>query len=114
MNWTTVQDNWAAYVPRLMTRWPDLSENDLLATDGQMDAVAAHLATVEDTTPIDARDMLTTWMRGSEPADAIMDDTRDNARISESARDMAVGEDAFSDDAKFGSEDAPKNPMGRT
>ena len=114
MQWTTVEENWAAYVPRLMTRWPDLSEDELLSTDGQMDLVAAHLAAVEDTAPVDARDMLITWMRGSEPADAVMDDTRDNARITQSAREMAVGEDAYSDDAKFGSEDAPERPIGRS
>lgn len=114
MQWTTVQENWTAYVPRLMTRWPDLSEDELLATDGQMDAVAAYIATTKGTPTADAREMLTTWMRGSEPADAVMDASRDNAQITQSAKEMAVGEDAYSDDAKFGSEDAPETPVGRT
>lgn len=114
MEWTTVETNWAAYVPRLMTRWPDLSEAELLATDGEMEAVATHIAAVKDASVADARAALASWMGGGEPADAVMDPTRDNAQIMESAKEMAAGEDAYADDVKFGAEDAPKTPVGRS
>lgn len=114
MNWTTVSDNWTAYVPRLMTKWPDLDENTLLATDGNKALVTAHLAEIDKSDAVSADMALTEWLHGAEPADAIMDETRDNARITASAADIADGEDAFSDDAKFGDDHKSDTPVGRT
>ena len=39
MKWNDVSDNWAAFVPRIMTRWPDVNENEVLALDGNQDAL---------------------------------------------------------------------------
>ena len=114
MDWHTVQTNWVAYVPRLMTRFPALDEATLLATDGEITPVARQLAAAEDIDTAAAKDMLHDWAMGDEPADAVMDETRDNARIMDSKKNIPAGEDVYADDEKFGAEDAPDTPMGRT
>ncbi len=113
MQWTTIETNWTAYVPRLLTRWPDLNEDTLLATDGRMPEVVEHIGAVEQADTVVARDMLKEWMMGAEPADAVMDETRDNARILSTAADVSDGEDVYSDDAKFGDDNVADTPMGR-
>ncbi len=34
MIWKDVQQNWSSHVPQVLTRWPDLDEDDVIATDG--------------------------------------------------------------------------------
>ena len=114
MNWTTVSENWTAYVPRIMTRFPDLDENTLLSADGNRALVLAHLAEKHQTDAASADAAINEWLEGSEPVDVIMDATRDNERITASTADVPTGEDALSDDAKFGDDNAPATPMGRT
>ncbi|MEJ6398281.1 hypothetical protein [Yoonia sp. 208BN28-4] len=114
MNWATVSENWKAYVPRLMTRFPDLEENTLLTADGNRAVVTAHLAEVRKTDAASADAALTEWLEGSEPVDVMMDEYRDNERIMASHAEIPDGEDAYSDDEKFGDDNTPDTPMGRT
>ncbi len=114
MKWTTIAENWSAYVPRLLTRWPDLKEDTLLSTDGNRALVTAHLAETQQTDAASADTALAEWMRGAEPADAMMDASRDNARILASGADIPAGEDAFDDDAKFGDDNTVDTPIGRS
>lgn len=114
MQWTTIENNWSAYVPCLMTRWPELDENELLSTDGRMGDVVSHIAAVQKTDSVIARDRLRDWMMGAEPTDAIMDATRDNDRIQAAAKDIPTGEDVYADDQRFGDDAVPDTPMGRT
>ena len=44
MNWQTIQSNWSSHIPSLMTLWPTLLEDELLATDGRQDAVVTYIA----------------------------------------------------------------------
>lgn len=114
MDWNTVQTHWTAYVPRLMSRFPTLDETTLLATDGDITPVARQVAATQDIDTAAARDMLHEWASGAEPTDAMMDETRDNARITASARDIPAGEDVYADDDKFGADVGPATPVGRT
>ncbi len=113
MNWTTVEQNWAAYTPRVLTRWPGLDEDEVLATDGDLDRFAEYLAIATSQTVQAARDEARGWADGEEPADAKMDPTRDNERIFDSAKNIPVGEDVYSADADFGDDRIPEPPMDR-
>ena len=114
MDWTNVQRNWAAYTPRILTRWPDLDEDDVLATDGDLDRFVAYLSSATAQTIDDARDDARAWATGEEPSDVKMDPWRDNERISDSARNIHVGEDVYSDDRDFGDDGLAEPPVGRT
>ena len=53
------------------------------------------------------------WTQGAVPADVAMDETRDGDNIRASAAHIPVGEDVYSDDKDFGSEEATPRPVGR-
>lgn len=114
MDWTTVADHWTAYVPRLMTKFPQLREDTLLSADGNRALVTAHLAEVQQTDAQSANLALSEWLEGSEPVDAVMAETRDNERISAVQAHIPAGEDTLSDDAKFGDDNRPDTPVGRS
>ncbi len=114
MFWSDMPANWPSHVPSLLTRFPKLDEDDVLATDGDREQLAAHLADTFAYSRADARASLDTWIEGLEPVDAVMDEGRDNARISASGRDLSPGEDPSDDDAKFGDDDTSGPPIGRT
>ncbi|SEW10113.1 hypothetical protein SAMN04488515_1047 [Cognatiyoonia koreensis] len=113
MQWKNIAQNWPAFAPRLMTKWPELEENTLLSIDGDQDKFVDYLKTRTGMDTVTAQMELADWMMGAEPADAVMDSTRDNEQISNSAQEMAVGEDALSDDKKFGDDGKAENPVGR-
>lgn len=113
MQWNDISKNWSAYTPALMTKWSELEENELLALDGNQDEFLAYLKKRTGYDTVTAQMELADWMMGAEPADAVMDSTRDNARITDSKDEMSVGEDALSDDSKFGDDDTPDTPIGR-
>lgn len=112
MQWNDVATNWTAHVPRILTRWPDLPENDVLAIDGHQDSFI-DLLTRHRGDAVTAQTELADWLMGEEPADAVMDSTRDNARINAAAQDIPPGEDALSDDRKFGDDNQSDRPMGK-
>lgn len=114
MQWNTLRDNWPAHIPRIMSQWPELDETEVAATDGSRDRFEDLFAKHYDLTRTEAQVIIADWMRGMEPADTVMDETRDNERISASARDIPAGEDVYDDDAAFGDDNLPDTPIGRT
>lgn len=114
MQWTDVNRNWAAHIPRIMTEWPDLDEDKVAAADGSREKFEQVLAERHELTLTEAQVIIAEWLRGMEPADVVMDPTRDNERISASAADIPAGEDAMDDDAAFGDDNVPNTPIGKT
>jgi hypothetical protein len=114
MDWSDIETRWTAHVPRALTRWPQLDEADLLDTDGDRMAVNRLLQRRLDTDEIGADAEIADWIAGLEPADAVMDETRDNERISDSIRSLPDGEEPLHADDAFGDGRLPERPIGRT
>ena len=113
MQWTAVKSNWPAFIEAIMQRWPATSENELLALDGDRERLANHIAEAEGLEPQEAERQVAEWLQGAVPADVAMDETRDSENIRASAAHIPVGEDVYSDDKDFGSEQATPRPVGR-
>ncbi|EAR50555.1 hypothetical protein OG2516_04426 [Oceanicola granulosus HTCC2516] len=114
MEWRDVQQHWAAHVPRVMTRWPEITEEEALDVDGDRAALTRLVAERQQLGQNAADGEVSDWLMGLEPADAIMDETRDDERISASQADISPGEDVYSDDREFGDDTKPEPPIGRT
>ena len=114
MQWKDVQSNWAAYIPRMTTQWPELNEDDVQAIDGDQDAFINYLARVKGGDRVAAQMELADWLIGGEPIDAVMDETRDNEQIVKSGQNVPAGEDTLSDDRKFGAETVDPQPLKKT
>ena len=114
MQWKDVSQNWAAYIPRIMTQWPSLEEDELQSIGGDQDGFLDYLSKSKGEDPVAAQMELADWLMGSEPIDVTMDPHNDNAQIMKSAENVPAGEDTLADDAKFGAETAPKTPVGRS
>lgn len=113
MQWNTVAQNWTAFTPRILTRWPELEENEVLTIDGDQDAFLHYLTEAKGDDAVAAQMELADWLMGEEPADAVMDPTRDNARTSASAENIPDGEVPSNDDRRFGDDNTPDTPMKR-
>ena len=113
MDWKLIRQDWTAFVPAILQRWPDADEEDLLQLDGERETLAAYLAgrTGQDYTLV--LDDVAEWQMGEEPADIHMDETRDNVNIRESIRHVPPGEDASDDDRAFGDDNSAEPPVGR-
>ncbi|MBM9593384.1 hypothetical protein [Roseitranquillus sediminis] len=122
MEWQALARNWPSFFPAIEDRWPDADEADLIEIDGDRGRFTDYVARISDTSRADAGDQVEAWLLEltDVPLDVQMDDRRDNANISESARSIPAGEDVYSEDGRFGSgadEDeggGPVNPLGRT
>lgn len=113
MDWTHVKGHWPAFIPRILTRWPDLDEDEVQATAGNRAAFVAYLSTVSGLDHEEADADVEDWLMGEEPADTVMDETRDNESILRSAADIPEGEDVYGDDKRFGDDNNPDPPVGR-
>ncbi|MFQ1702429.1 hypothetical protein ACJ5NV_17730 [Loktanella agnita] len=113
MQWKDVAQNWTAFTPRILTRWPALDEDEVLAIDGDQDGFLTYLSKTKGEDPVAAQMELADWLMGEEPADVVMDPTRDNARIKASGQNIPAGEDALSDDKRFGDDDTPEPPVAK-
>lgn len=113
MDWTTLRNKWEAFVPQILTRWPDLPEEDVLALAGDRDGLVTLLSDLAGIDEAEADQQIESWLGGEEPADAVMDPSRDNERIMASAAHIPPGEDVYDDDADFGDDAAPDRPIGR-
>jgi len=114
MQWTDIARDWAAFTPAILDRWPEASEEDVLALDPTENALAEYLS---DQTGEEKRDVLAQirdWQMGHIPTDVAMDETRDNSNIMESDRNLGPGEDPYDRDDLFGDDDASDPPVGRT
>ncbi|MGR3486280.1 MAG: hypothetical protein ACU0BF_13110 [Paracoccaceae bacterium] len=113
MIWQDVAADWPAFIPRVLTHWPDLDEDEVQAVGGDYDRFVALLAARPDHDEETARDAIREWLEGQQPADAVMDPTRDNDRIRASARHIPPGEDVYSEDGDFGDDRTPEPRVGR-
>ncbi|AHM05232.1 hypothetical protein roselon_02947 [Roseibacterium elongatum DSM 19469] len=113
MQWSDIEKNWTAMIPAIRARWPDVSEEDLIALSGHRDEVIATLAGATGETPTDIARQMDEWRQGPMPADAYADPTRDNAAARDAGRYLPEGEDVYADDDRFGDEGVADRPMGR-
>ncbi|KIQ67915.1 hypothetical protein [Wenxinia marina] len=113
MDWTDVSQNWHAFVPRILTRWPELDGDDVDAVEGDRSALARLIAEAKpDDDALDADEEIGEWLEGEVPADVMTEEDVDNQRILASRSEMAADEDAYSQDGKFGDDDSPEPPVG--
>ncbi|KAA9009159.1 CsbD family protein [Histidinibacterium aquaticum] len=113
MNWSDVETNWEAHVPQILTRWPELEEDDVLATEGDRTEFGALLSRQLGLSPSVADSEIADWLMGLEPADAVMDPSRDSERIRDAAAHIPEGEDVYAEDGDFGDEGVSDRPIGR-
>lgn len=113
MQWTAVKNNWPAFSEAIMQRWPATEENDLLGLEGDRDALVDYIAKQEGLERAEADRQVSEWLQGAVPSDVAMDETRDSENIRASAAHIPAGEDVYSDDKDFGSEQATPRPVGR-
>ena len=114
MNWHTVSANYTAFIPRILTRWPELDEENVEAAEGNHAALRVEIMKTLELSEDEANAEIEDWMAGEVPADVVMDPTQDNDRIKASRHDMHDGEDAYADDAAFGDDNYQENPVGRS
>jgi hypothetical protein len=114
MDWQHVKTHWTSFIPQVLTRWPDLDEDEVQASAGNRAAFTAHLAEIRGLDAEDAAVEVDDWLMGAEPIDAVMDPTRDNEGILKSAAHIPEGEDVYDDDRLFGDDDQADPPMGRS
>lgn len=114
MQWNDVARDWTAFTPRILTRWPELDEDKVLDIDGDQDLFLGYLTSIKENNRVTAQMELSDWLMGEQPADVVMDETRDNARISASGQNMPAGEDPSDDDRRYGDDAVPDTPVGRS
>ena len=114
MQWTTVAENWPAFLDRIEQRWPRADRNDLTRIDGDRARFAAYLAQVGELDVAEADSEISEWLEGEVPADVNMNEFRDNDMITESGASIAPGEDVYDDDREFGDDNQSDEPMERS
>ena len=114
MQWKDVSSAWVAYTPRILSRWPELDENEVLALEGDQDGFIALLATSKGEDRVAAQMELADWLIGSEPLDVTTDEHLDNRQISRSGANVPAGEEPLDDDRKFGDDSTPEPPVSKT
>ncbi len=114
MQWTDVSENWMAFVPRILDRWPDLGSDDVDAIEGDRARFVSLLSLQSGMDTSEAEAEIDDFLTGEIPADVMMDPDEDNAQISASGDNIPAGEDASDDDAEFGDDSKLENPVGRT
>ena len=114
MQWNDVASNWTAFIPRIMTKWPEADEAEVQSIGGDRDRFVDYIAKLHGTDRQSAEIRVGEFLEGQAPVDAMMDQSRDNQRIMASADNVPAGEDVYSDDRKFGDDDTTERPMGKT
>ena len=113
MRWNQISENWKAFAPAILDRWPEAEEEDVLALDGSETALALYLSKVTGEQSRDTSAQIEDWRMGSFPADIAMDEFRDNENISQSGRNLGPGEDVSDRDDLFGDDEKVASPVGR-
>lgn len=114
MKWQHVAENWPAFYEAILDKWQEVDEADLDAIDGDQRAFIAYIAKVTGQEKDETREEIREWLAGEIPADVVMDEFHDNKSINNSAKYVNEGEDVYSDDARFGDDDAVPNDGDRT
>ena len=113
MKWEEVAADWTGFREAILTRWPEADETEIAAIDGDRSAFNAYLGRIDGLTPREAEEAIDEWLAGPMPADAKMDEGRDNASIRESRAHIPPGEDVYSEDSGFGDDQVAEPPVGR-
>ena len=113
MRWADVASDWPAFIDAIRTRFPEAEREELAAVDGDRARLNAYLGQTYGLTPREADAQIEEWLKGPFPADAQMDETRDDANIANALRHVAPGEDVYADDADFGDDRVADTPIGR-
>lgn len=113
MTWNDVAQNWTAFSPALLQRWPNIDEARLLTIDGRRDLMVAEVQARHDTTQADAEAQIDAWLNGAMPADVMASEHNDDAAITASANELPAGETPLDDDRQFGDDGLEARPMGR-
>lgn len=118
MDWKTIERRWPELSGSVLTRWPKADEADVLALDGDRDALVRYVARLEALPVVEAEDRVAEWAETAMPADARMDAAMAGDAISASGAYLPEGEDPSDADEAFGDEDAqgrtiPEPPIGR-
>ena len=113
MRWIQVRDNWPAFIDKVEEQWPDADRDVLETIDGDRAALKSHLVEATGLDAADVEEEIRVWLESDMPLDVMMDDSRDNEQIMESARYIHPGEDVYSDDREFGDDNASEPPIGR-
>ena len=113
MRWIQVRDNWPAFIDKVEEQWPEADRDVLEDIDGDRAALKRHLVEVTGQEPADIEEEMRDWLASDMPLDVMMDDSRDNEQITESARYIHPGEDVYSDDREFGDDNVSEPPVGR-
>ncbi|EAQ03627.1 hypothetical protein OB2597_03367 [Pseudooceanicola batsensis HTCC2597] len=114
MQWSQISENWEAFTPAILDRWPEAQEDDVLALDGSATALAVYLSEVTGESSRDTLAQIEDWRMGRIPTDVAMDETLDNEHIQESERHLDDGEDPSDRDDLFGDDNTPSPAVGRT
>ncbi|PTX55986.1 hypothetical protein C8N43_0635 [Litoreibacter ponti] len=114
MTWNDIAQNWTAFSPALLQRWPEIEEERLMTIDGRRDLLVAEIAKQSDADTAEAERQLAQWLDGEVPADVITSEHHDNASITASANELPPGETPLDDDRQFGDDDLAARPMGRS
>ncbi|MDO5657348.1 MAG: hypothetical protein Q4G36_03375 [Paracoccus sp. (in: a-proteobacteria)] len=105
MKWRHVSENWPAFYEAIIDKWPDASDADLDAIDGDQRSFIRYIAEVTGQELDEAREEIREWLAGEIPSDVVMDEFHDNTSIRNSAKYVGEGEDEYADDARFGDDD---------
>lgn len=112
VEWTEIREAWPALIPSMLARWPALDEDRLAAMSGERgDLIAALRETGLD--DAEAESEAEAWRMGPMPADAYGDPAHDDASAAAAGDYVPEGEDALSDDRRFGDREVTEPPIGR-
>lgn len=113
MQWQEIADNWPGMLDAARTRWPSVSEEDLIALTPTQGELSTLVAEREGLARDEAERQVAEWTNGPMPADSYADPSHDLAAGRDAGRYVPDGEDALSDDRRFGDDDAAEPPVGR-
>ncbi|MGB3407339.1 MAG: hypothetical protein WBA67_07575 [Jannaschia sp.] len=113
MSFADFKSDWTPFRDALLSRYPSLSDADLMDADGDIDILAARLSKGQGRTRADASQDLYAFLAGPMPADAFAAPQHDGAALADSGRYVPEGEDVLADDRRFGDDTLEDSPTGR-
>ena len=105
--------DWVPFRDPILSAYPELTDEDLSGADGSTVLLSKVIAHKQGIPAEEAQQRLHEFLSGPLPADAYAAPVHDNASIRDSGDYIAEGEDALSDDARFGDDAKTENPVGR-
>ena len=106
--------DWVPFRDPILSRYPELTDDDLATADGSTAELSRLIAERQDVDAAEAQQALHEFLAGPLPADAYAAPVHDNVAVADSGDYIPDGEDALADDARFGDDDTADSPMGRT